>query len=246
MKKLEAFIVLCVSVVLLLLSFYPIFYRYQTTPIDRVYVGTEFFTQDFAGYVSTINQGRKGEWFYQDKFTNEDLPQTLLYFPYLLMGHLARFLNINALVMYHLSRLILAVLYLGLTYKIVKLFFFNNTKADSLKRIVSFILILFTGSLWVFAEGKLSSSLLSQTTAEIQVFTRYVIQPHYLLGNILLLFLIYSVLRLISNVKNRPGNFFYLSFAAIFCLSFFRPSHSLLLILSLSIFNLYLYFTKRL
>ncbi|MBI3981234.1 hypothetical protein HY345_04515 [Candidatus Microgenomates bacterium] len=246
MKKLEAFIVLCVSLVLLLLSFYPILYRYQTTPAGRLYVGTEFFTQDFAGYVSTINQGRKGEWFYKDKFTNENLPSTMLYFPYLLLGQVARILNLNALVMYHLARLGLGVLYLLLTYQITKLFFPQNSKTDSLKRIISFLLIIFTSSLPMFIGGKFSSSSLSQTTAEIQVFTRYVIQPHYLLGNILLLFLIFLVLRLISNVKKKNGNIFYFSFIAIFCLSFFRPSHSLLFILSLLIFNSYLYFTKGL
>lgn len=246
MKKVEIFIILAASVALLLLSFYPILYRYQITPAGRLYVGTEFFTQDFAGYVSTINQGRKGEWFYKDKFTNENLPSTMLYFPYLLLGQMARILNLNALVMYHLARLGLGVLYLLLTYQITKLFFPQNAKTDSIKRIISFLLIIFTSSLPMFTEGKLSPSSLSQTTAEIQVFTRYAIQPHYLLGNILLLFLIFSVLRLISNVKKKAGNLFYSSFIAIFCLSFFRPSHSLLLILSLLIFNLYLFFTKRL
>lgn len=246
MYKIEVIIIGLISLFVLVLSFYPILYRYQTTPAGRTYMGTEFFTQDFAGYVSTINQGRKGEWFYRDKFTSENLPSTILYFPYLLLGQVARILNLNALVMYHLARLGLGVLYLLLTYQITKLFFSQNSKTDSLKRIISFLLIIFTSSLPMFIGGKFSSSSLSQTTAEIQVFTRYVIQPHYLLGNILLLFLIFSVLRLISNVKKRAGDLFYPSFFAVFCLSFFRPSHSLLLILSLLIFNLYLFFTKQL
>lgn len=259
MKKIEFFFIFFISLLTLFLSFYPIIYRYQTTPPGRVYVGTEFFTEDFAGYVSTINQGRKGNIWYEDKFTSEELPQTILYYPYLIFGHLARFLGLSAPVMYHLIRLTLGALYLFAVYLLIKHFFPNQTKADSFKRIVTFLIITYTSSLF--------TSVLSQTTAEIQVFTRFLIQPHYLLGNIFLLFLIYLFIKFISHLEDptirrgcgdlskeittlisfaRNDKMIVFSSITIFLLTFFRPSHTLIILLSVFLYAIYLLFKKSL
>ncbi|MBI3385043.1 hypothetical protein HY030_02520 [Candidatus Gottesmanbacteria bacterium] len=249
MKRFEYFIILLLSLVILFLSFYPIYYRYKTTPPDRTYVGTTFYTADYAGYVSTIEQGIKGRWTYVDKFTTEKLSETFLYYPYLLIGHIAGFLGIGSIWAYHLSRFLLGLIYLVSIYWLIAVIFSDRNRhsgessearriqnqdsgqarmtgsmISSIKRIIAFFLVLFSSSF---------PSKLSSIVAETQVVNRFVIQPHFLLGNI---FLILGIILFLKYLEKPEKKYVILSGLMVFLVTVFRPSHVILYLATIGIY----------
>jgi len=243
MKKIEYLIVLVLSLFVLIISFYPIYYRLKATPIDRFYVGTTFYTADYAGYVSTIKQGINGNFWYEDKFTTEkSFPKTFLYFPYLVLGRIAGFLGISAIAMYHLSRFVFGLFYLFAIYFLIKQIFAQENLANLLKRLTAFIFVLFSSSFPIMRNAVVTVPNLSRMIAEVQVFNRFVIQPHFLLGNISLIICLILFIRFWEKKNN---TLLILSGFIVFFTTFFRPSNMILylgVVFSFTLINSLIFF----
>ena len=224
MKKAEMIVVFLLSFFVLALSFYPIYSRYKQTPPDRVYVGTTFFTQDYAGYVSTIEQGIKGNILYQDKFTTEKVPQTFLYYPYLVIGHIGRIFGISSVWMYHISRFVLGFTYLLTIFWLIKTVFPKSV----IKRLLAFLLVLFSSSI--------PGSRLSGMIAEVQIVNRFVIQPHFLLGNIALVLCLILFLKFLEKPRFKYA---LISGIIIFLTTIFRPSNMMLFLGVVFVFSIF-------
>lgn len=218
----EKIFVVLFSLLVLALSFYPIYHRNKITPADRFYVGTTYYTADYAGYVAAIEQGRNGSWTYTDKFTSEDFPKTILYYPYLILGHIASIINLSSILMYHLARFFFGLLYLFLFYKIIKIVYPQNNRLGFAKRIIAFLLVLFSSSFVLWENSTPVVSRIARMIAEIQVVNRFVIQPHFLLGNVFLLLCIFLYLKYENFQKLK---YILLCGLVVFFAAFFRPSN---------------------
>src|SRR5215467_4699638 len=62
--------------------------------------------QDGATYIAKIAEGSRGAWLFTMSHTPESMTGVAINEFYLLLGHLASFLKISPLLMYHLARLV--------------------------------------------------------------------------------------------------------------------------------------------
>ena len=146
MKKLisilssDIFFFLFFSLIALSLNYAPAIYHFLTTPPDRVYTGTVFFSDDYAIYASTIQQGIDGRLMVVDKYTSEPHEPSLLRINYLLLGKIGGLLELSSMLTYHLSRFVLGIIFLSLC-----LYLIFNFIPKNLQRL-SFLFLLFSYS----------------------------------------------------------------------------------------------------
>jgi hypothetical protein len=227
--------VVVLSLIALAVGFSPNYHRDAITPAGRVYVGTTFYTPDYSGYVSTIEQGRQGRWTHVDKFTSERLPATRLYLPYLLLGHIASWLGLSAVFMYHLSRLVFGVAFLGVVYWLIAATLTPGAlpalpaAALPVARLGAFAFALGCAAWPVLGDGGLVLPGLSQGVAELQLSKRVLQQPHFILGNIAF---VLGLVLLLKYLRTGGVTWVVLSGIVVLLTSFFRPSHTLALVVA--------------
>ncbi len=186
---------LSLSLFSLALGLYPAIHRYRTTPPDLVYVGTEFYSDDYSIYVSNILQGQNGRWTLLDKHTSELHSGTIIHNEYLLWGKLTKLFGINQIVSFHLARFIFGAVFLFLSYRLLLLVF----PVSSLARLLSFFFLIFSASLPILKPAlDVSNRWHLSWLTEIDAAIRTTVLPHYLLGYIFFLLSGILLLRSIS------------------------------------------------
>ncbi len=173
--RFESYIIAIVVSIAVLLNLTTFLYRSFTTPQDRYFAGTQFYSDDYAVYVSYIKQGQEGRWSVVDKFTSEPHPASFIHEEYLLWGKLTGFFGIQPVLAYHLSRAIFSIVFLILIYLLLWQLF--PGPGNSLLRITSFFLICF-GAGFLDKSGQPYLSWLT----EMDVSQKFGSLLHYLLG----------------------------------------------------------------
>lgn len=150
-------IILISALIFLLLPTSITIYRWATTPSDRVFAGTSGFSDDYNVYASAITEGVRGRWTVSNKFTSELHQGAFIHEEYLLLGKflgpptqfLFQILNVpyyipSTPVVFHLSRLVLAILLLWSLWEFIKAIIPDT---NSPVRLTSWLLVLFSGTL---------------------------------------------------------------------------------------------------
>ena len=245
MKKLisilssDIFFFLFFSLIALSLNYAPAIYHFLTTPPDRVYTGTVFFSDDYAIYASTIQQGIDGRLMVVDKYTSEPHEPSLLRINYLLLGKIGGLLELSSMLTYHLSRFVLGIIFLSLC-----LYLIFNFIPKNLQRL-SFLFLLFSYSWPKFNVGNPVLWLKIQPAlTEPNPVVRFATQPHFQISAIYTLIAIIFFLNL-SDLSNLSRRFLFLFLSSLFLvLSNFAaltdPSQVLVIYLALFFFILIL------
>jgi hypothetical protein len=187
MKKIlsEQILIPILIILITLISLYPLYKRVLATPPDQVFLGTQFYSDDYAVYNSVIRQGIDGRWFFTNKYSTEKTSPSPLRFQYLLLGKIGRVFNLSAPQTYHLSRIFLGLLFLLTTYLLLKEFLIfpkETSQKSNTPRLIAFVLALFAASFPKVVDGNLTPRLTS--LPEIDAVIRYFAQPHYQLASI--------------------------------------------------------------
>lgn len=171
----ESYIVLIVVFITILLNIAPFLYRSFTTPPGRVFTGAQFYTDDYAVYVSYIKQGQQGQWRVIDKYTSEPHSSSFIHEEYLLWGKLTRLFGLPPILAYHLGRAFFGLIFLFLIYWLVRKIF--PQPEDFSKRISCLLLICF-GNGFLNKNGQLFLNWLT----EMDPSQRFGSLIHYLWG----------------------------------------------------------------
>lgn len=177
--KKDTWFYLFFSAVFLFICFLPILYRVNVTPSNRSYAGSIFYTDDYAIYTSTIEQGLRGRWNVIDKYTTESHPASFIHFHYLLMGKIGGLFGLSSIEIYHIGRLISAGILL-----LVIIIFLKQVVPNKLQKL-SYLFILFSSG-WPNlnpATRELWRKLVPQFI-EPDPAIRLVHQPHFIFGTI--------------------------------------------------------------
>ncbi len=113
----------------------------RSTP-ERVFGGFVIAIEDGYSYLAKMQEGARGAWLFQLPYTSEPHTPTLFYLFHLLLGKIAALFQLPLTVTYHLARLALDGLLLGVVYRFIALF----TAWRAVRRI-AFLLIVFGGGL---------------------------------------------------------------------------------------------------
>ena len=175
LEKYEILIVFFIIFLTIFLNFFSFLSRSWQTPPGRIFSGAQFYTDDYAVYVSYIRQGQEGRWTTTDKFTSEPHPSSLIHEEYLLWGKLTGLFRLSPIFSYHLARLIFGLLFLLLIY------FFLKKVFPSLKEFPQRLLALILICLGNGFLDKSGQPFLSWLT-EADSTQRFACLPHYLIG----------------------------------------------------------------
>jgi hypothetical protein len=151
----------------------------QQSGINYRFSGFLINVQDGNSYLAKMQEGWSGSWSFTLPYTADPGAGTSIFLFYIFLGHVARWLGIPLIWMYHIARVIFAVLLAGLVIE-----FFQAIHQG--KGLWGATLALLGGGLgWVvFATGTLTSDY---WVAEAYPFLSAYTNPHFSLGLALLL-----------------------------------------------------------
>jgi hypothetical protein len=182
---------------MLCLNYSPPLYHYINTPADRIFTGTVYYSDDYAYYVSVIQQGMDGNWTVKDKYTSEPHDGTFMHFHYLLLGKIGNIFHFSPITTYHLSRLILGCLFFILVMYIIEKFLPKEIRK------IATLLTVFSTSWPLLNQNSVAFwSKISPMFNEPNPVVRFATQPHFLIGAIfsMVIIIYYSKLRA-KNIK---------------------------------------------
>ena len=126
----------------LVLTSLPYLVGWVTSTPDAVFEGFVLDLDDLHSHLAKMQQGYAGRWQFTIQFTPEPHPATPINLFYLALGHLARLLQLDLIVAYHVARLLLGTLFLGTAYAFVAGFLEKTSE-----RLLAFFLICFASGL---------------------------------------------------------------------------------------------------
>lgn len=151
-----------------------------------------------ANYITIIQRGSEGAWMHSLRFTSEPDAPAFLYEFYLVWGHLARLLNVDATAMWHVARAVTSFITFVVTFG-----FGCTFLAGAFPRMVAYLLALFGAGFDWFAFPWESFDPTSAIPADLKMadahlFSAALTFPHYLASITCLVILFWCALRLIN------------------------------------------------
>lgn len=198
--KSETFFFILLSIIIIVAGTLATPYRSLIAKPETIYDGTEFYSDDFSIYAGDIMQGQKGRWTVIDKHTTEPHSGTLIHEEYLLWGKLMGVLGFDNIQAYHLGRIIFGTILLFTLYLLLKLILPRNI------RMLAFFLILFSAGFPIISkspEGNIIIRNHMEWFTEIDVFQRFTVLMHYLLGNMFFILSLIFMLKTFFDQKLR-------------------------------------------
>ncbi|MCL5439100.1 MAG: hypothetical protein M1268_03880 [Patescibacteria group bacterium] len=126
MKK-NFLIIVIISVIFLIFNNFAlinqvILHKKGMTPLYKNYINS----QDTYTYVSLIEQSRQGQFLFEDLYYPIDQKPWIFRPSYLIIGKAAYLTHLSSIQAYHLSRILLGIIFLFTVYKFICLFFKNR------------------------------------------------------------------------------------------------------------------------
>ncbi len=113
----------------------------SSTPA-RVFTGFVIDVEDAYSYLAKMQLGYRGEWQYRNFLTSEPHSGAYLYTFYIALGHLARLIHADPVLIYHAARLTSGLIFLLIAYIFTALFLTRTSE-----RLLAFILICWSSGL---------------------------------------------------------------------------------------------------
>lgn len=176
----KVFFILC-SVIIIVAGTIATPYRTLIARPNTIYLGADFYVEDYSIYAGDILQGQKGRWTVMDKHTTEPHQGTFIHEEYLLWGKFMGLFGINNLLAYQLSRVVFGITMLISLYYFLRFFFPMKIMK------ISFFLILFSAGISIITktpDGHWSIQNRLDWFTEIDTLQRFTVLMHYLIGNI--------------------------------------------------------------
>ncbi len=98
--------ILLLAVIVLALNNLPYIWGWRLTPKGQIFQGIINNVTDYMSYLAKMRQGMEGAWRYTDRYTTEPHHPSLLFFFYILLGHVARWSGFSLRATYHSARIV--------------------------------------------------------------------------------------------------------------------------------------------
>jgi len=113
---------LTVAAVTVALSSIPYVAGYLSQTPDHRFIGAVYDWEDYYSHLAKMQQGMRGAWDYHILFTPEDHPGAPINTFYIALGHLTGALGLSPLPVYHLTRIVCAIILLATVYGFIGAF----------------------------------------------------------------------------------------------------------------------------
>jgi hypothetical protein len=176
-----------ITLALLVLVSLPYIYAARAVGSGYVFGGFLFNPADGNSYLAKMYQGWRGDWLFTLPYTAHPGDGAFLFVFYIFLGHLARLFGFSLVWIFHLTRLLGALILSLALYRFLKAFSFDRRW----KALIFAWAILGAGLGWlIFPFGVITADF---WVAEAYPFLSSYANPHFALGLALLLFLFYPI-----------------------------------------------------
>jgi len=119
-KRREILWFLAAAGLILALTCVPFLAGYLSEPPGSTFAGVLIAPDDNLSYLAKMELGRRGNWLFHLPYTAQSHPGApLIYIYYIFLGHLAGWLHLPTIAVFHLARLADGFLLLGLSYLLI-------------------------------------------------------------------------------------------------------------------------------
>ncbi len=192
--------------------------------------------QDTYTYVAFLEQAKQGEVLFENLYTSDPQDRTLLRPSYLVLGNLARVLDISSIAAYHLGRVIFSVVFFCVLYYFLG-YFFHTAK----RRLLAFTVVLTSTGLG-FLLGAFWPQSSDLWIPESITFLSLQEAPHFSLSQTLMLL---SFIFLLKGWVTKTKKYFVFSAIPLLFLGFEHPYNLFVSMFTIVFLGVYLCSTKR-
>ena len=196
MVKYRSVILIILAALFLGISFYPTIFELQRSThlkdANREFIlEHNFYWPDYNLYLSKIRQGTMGRWTALEKYTSEPHSGSLIQEFYVWLGEFGRVFGLDPNGAYQLGRIILAPL-LFLIITLYALYYFRSP----IWQILSVIIVYVSGSfprIYIDDQNVTHIGRYMEWWSNIDSVQRITFIPHIMFGQVVSLFLLYSL-----------------------------------------------------
>jgi hypothetical protein len=189
------------TVLLYILAFVPYIRSYVHLPQNRVYLWSEFYSLDFLGYLTIVRHGYRGDkdfpmthWISPQYQSNP--PKTNQMLEYVWLGNIARYINVDPLLIMHASRILFSLLFFFTSYLFITYVFKENVY-----RYVAYTLLLFAAPISIPWENNMFRIPIDYRIYG-DFFGRFIMnKQHHILAFITIILSLISLTRFFDNPK---------------------------------------------
>ncbi|MFW5962621.1 MAG: hypothetical protein ACOCQR_03295 [bacterium] len=106
---------------ILLVLFVPYILGFFATPQQNYYLWAPIYNKgDAVTYIYKMQIGYSGEWLYKNFYDIRNETRSLFFTFYILLGHIARVLNLNITLLFHVARIVSGYFLLLMLYSLIK------------------------------------------------------------------------------------------------------------------------------
>lgn len=217
-----------ISVLMYCVSFMAIYRNFSRVPADRWYYGAEEYPLDMTGNLAYVQQGIHGAFVSSFNYsTHLGESPSFLKLEYVFLGHLARVLAMDPIVMFWISKIALSMLLL-----VVSTVFIRRAVSDSHTRILAYICSLFGASIVIPGFGSNFSDI---SVFDTLVFVRTsLLTHHYALGAITALLSLFALSKVFDRALS--NKWFVIALISGFLTSVYYAPNTILVLLSAGVF----------
>jgi hypothetical protein len=188
MKIKEFITVTVVVLIILFVNNLPLLIGYLGQKDDLKFLGRRFVnSQDVYTYVSFIEQAKQGKVLFENLYTTDPQQPALLRPSYFFIGKFAHLTGLSSIAAYHLSRIILTILFILTLYGFLGIFFKKS-------RITALIFVLISSGLG-FLLGGLFKNSIDLWVPEAITFMSLAEAPHFILAQLLMILVFWNFLK---------------------------------------------------
>jgi len=115
-----------IAVAILAFSSIPYWAAHFSETNDLRFRGSYFDEADYSVHLSMMQAGRMGDWAYQMRFTDEEHPAAFLRLFYITLGHISKWIALDAETTFHLARWFFGIFALFAVYQLCQKILVNR------------------------------------------------------------------------------------------------------------------------
>lgn len=175
----EKLYIIIITVLILVFNLAPYVYQQLHAFPDKTYIGSFPIIIDKPVYMAEMTQGAEGNWLFTYNYTTELKTKTFIYIFYILLGHIAAFLNLPLETIFFLSRFFFGIILIFTIIYFIRYFI----ESANQRKFAYFFAFFATGVGFL----TLNPYALDLWMPDFMPMVRFSYFPHMVLANILLL-----------------------------------------------------------
>ena len=132
------------TVLVLVVSSAPYIVGLLLSPEDGIFTGNLLNPSDTNSYFAAMRIGEQGDWLYRMPYSAQSNQPLPLFSLFILLGHFARLTSLSLPLVYHLSRIAFAGMFVAFSYRFIS----RQTEDTNERKLAMFILLFTAGYGW--------------------------------------------------------------------------------------------------